>query len=231
MKLQARKVLPLALTAALLAGCASDDVQEMEAGYDEDAGAGPMAMAHIGHIATSWQDTPDQVGLLTIARAEAAVVRTHANLAVQRSQDSDWVKMHAIHVRHALAPQGTGPGKGYGLIRAVDGVKKHILLALEQDDTSDAVEFHGEQISMSADAVIMRTQQLNTLVTAIIDAPRYSDLSAQAAEMAKLSEEILSGVDLNEDGSVGWEENEPGLNQVLKYLNFLQQKEAAVKAE
>ncbi|WP_086479035.1 hypothetical protein [Oceanospirillum sanctuarii] len=231
MKLQAGKLLPLALTAALLAGCASDDIQEIEAGYDEDAGAGPMAMAHVSHVATEWAETPDQQGLLTTARAEAAVVRTHADLAAQRATDSDWVKMHAIHVRHALAPQGVGPGKGYGLLKAVEGVKTHMTLAMEQDDVSDAIEFHGEQVVMSADSVLMRAQQLSALVDKIINAPRYTDLSAEAAQMVALSEQILMGEDLNEDGDIGWEENEPGLNQALKYVNYLRQKEAAYKED
>lgn len=231
MKLQAGKLLPLALTAALLAGCASDDIQEIEAGYDEDAGAGPMAMAHVGHVATSWSDTPDQQGLLTTARSEAAVIRTHADLAAQRADDSDWVKMHAIHVRHALMPEGVGPGKGYGLIKAVEGVKKHIELAIEQDDASDAIEFHGEQIAMTADSVLMRSQQLSELVNKIAAAPRYTDLSAEATQLVTLSEQILMGEDVNEDGDIGWEENEPGLNQALKYVNYLRQKEAAYKED
>ncbi|MFG1488880.1 hypothetical protein ABMA58_06475 [Oceanospirillum sp. HFRX-1_2] len=231
MKLQAGKLLPLALIAALLTACASDDIQEIEAGYDEDAGAGPMAMAHVGHVATKWPETPDQQGLLTTARAEASVIRTHADLAAQRAKDSDWVKMHAIHVRHALKPNGVGPGKGYGLLKAVEGVKKHMTLAMEQDDVSDAIEFHGEQVVMSADAVLLRANQLSELVDQIISAPRYTDLSAEAAQMSALAEQILMGADLNEDGDISWEENEPGLDQTLKYINYLLQKEAAYKDE
>ena len=231
MKLQAGKLLPLALAAALLAGCASDDIQEIEAGYDEEAGAGPMAMAHVGHVTTEWPETPDQQGLLTTARAEAAVIRTHADLAVQRAEDSDWVKMHAIHIRHALTPKGVGPGKGYGLLKAVEGVKTHMALAMDQDDVSDAIEFHGEQIVMSADSVLLRAQQLSALVDKIIRAPRYTDLSAEASQMAMLAEQIQTGEDLNEDGDISWEDNEPGLDQAMKYVNYLLQKEAAYKDE
>lgn len=226
-QVKAKGLLPLALAAVLLSGCASDGIQEIEAGYDEDGGAGPLTLAHVSHVAKQWSDTPSQQGLLPTARLEADIVRTHANLAAQRADDSDWVKMHALHVKHALVPQGKGPGLGYGLIKAVEGVKKHILLATDQDDVSDAVEFHGEQIAMTADSVLQRTQVLNKLLDEIIAAPRYQNLSAEALQMSQLADDILMGVDLNEDGEISWEDNEPGLEQALKYMNFLQQKESS----
>ena len=227
MLLQAKRVLPFALFSVLLAGCASDNIQDIEAGYDQEAGAGPMAMAHVNHVAKSWMETPRQVGLLTIARSEATVASTHADLAVQRSGDSDWVKMHAVHVKHALEPKGKGPGKGYGLIKAVKEVKQHIKLAIASEDTSDAVAFHGEQIMMSADSVLARIETLDALANQIIEAPRGTDFTLQAEEMSDLTSKILLGDDINGDGNINWEENEAGLDQALSYLEYLQEKEAA----
>lgn len=226
MTLQALKLLPLALSSVLIVGCAGDSVQEVEVGYDEDGGAGPMAMAHVDHVMSQWMDTPDRQGLLTTARAEAAVMRTHAELALQRADDSDWVKMHAVHVRHTLIPEGVGPGQGYGLVKAVEGVRKHIGLAMEQDDVSDAVEFHGEQIAMSTETVLMRADQLLMVVDQVLSAPRTQSLAHQAQQMSDLADQILMGQDLNQDGEVSWEDHEPGLNQTLKYANFLRQKES-----
>ena len=223
MKLRVGKRLPLALTFAIFAGCASDNIQEIEAGYDEDGGAGPVAMSYIDDVAT---DDGGQ-GLLAVARSDAALVRTHADLAVQRAQDSDWVKMHAIHIHHilALADTETEAVSSYGLLKAVNHIKARVQLAMEQDDASDAIEFHGEQIAMSADSVLVRSQQLLALTEQVIHTPRYSDLSTEAPKLAELAEQILSGEDLNDDGEISWKDNEPGLDQALKYLDYLEEKE------
>ncbi|WP_417594048.1 hypothetical protein [Oceanospirillum sp.] len=226
MKLRVGKRLPLALIFAILAGCASDNIQEIEAGYDEDGGAGPVAMSYIDDVAT---DIRGQQGLLAIARSDAELIHTHASLAMQRAQDSDWVKMHAIHIRHTLAPASAESGavSSYGLLKAVNHVKDRVELAMEQNDASDAIEFHGEQITLSADSVLERGQQLLALADQIIHTPRYSDLSGEAPKLVLLAEQILSGEDLNGDGEISWEDNEPGLDQAMKYLDYLKEKERA----
>ena len=227
MLFQAKRVLPFALISVLLTGCASDNIQDIEAGYDQKAGAGPAAMAHVNHVAKSWMETPNQVGLLTIARSEAAVARTHADLAVQRSTDSDWVKMQAVHIKHALQPKGKGPGKGYGLIKAIEEVKQQMELAIASGDASDAVVFHGEQIIMSTDSILARIHTLEALTNRIINAPRGTDFSLQAETLSDLANHILTGEDLNQDGHIRWMQGEAGLDQELKYLEYLQEKEAA----
>lgn len=225
-------LLATALATLLLTGCASDDVQEqpepMAQMSDAEVmgGAGPMSLAHIGHVRNQWADTPRQVGLLTIAREEAAVVRSHAQLAVQKTELADWVKMHAVHIKHALKPEGEkGPGKNYGLIKAVAGIQKHTQLAMAQEDRSAAVEFYGEQIVASTESINMRLEQMHNLIMEILAAPRTEDLSMQAHTLALLADQILMGEDLNHDGEVSWQNNESGLNQVLRYLNDLSQKE------
>lgn len=226
MKLQPGKLLPLTLLVALMAGCATDDKYALEAGYDEDPGAGPMAMAHVGHVAVSWAKSPGQQGLLTVARLQSAEIKKHAELAQDRAQDADWVKMHAVHIAEALDSVRQREGAGQGLIDAAKGVSLHMALAMDQDDASDAVEYHGEQVLMSIESVLMRAQQLQDVVDEVAKAPRQSDLSAQASQMATLAEQILMGVDSDEDGFITWENDEAGLNQTLKYVNFLRQKES-----
>lgn len=220
-------LLATSLAALMLSGCASDPMQSSSADQENMGGSGPMALAHIGHLRTKWADTPNQVGLVTIAREEAAIARTHAHLAKQKSENTDWVKMHAVHVKHALMPNGEkGPGKGYGLIKAIAGVQKHSLLALEQDDRSEALNFYGEQIVASTESINLRLEQMHRLVTEILAAPRDENLSAQAETLAQLADQVLMGEDLNQDGEIGWDNNEAGLNQTLRYLNDLSQKEA-----
>src|SRR5919106_129806 len=78
--------------AALLAACA-DGGQRM-AGEAEPN----MSHVHMGHVLTGWQDTPDQMGLLPTAQAEAEGVAQHVRFAADSEDASDNVKLHATHV-------------------------------------------------------------------------------------------------------------------------------------
>jgi hypothetical protein len=59
---------------ALLAACA-DGAQRMAS-----EPATNMAHAHMGHVLASWQEAPDQMGLLPTAQAEAEVAAQHMHL-------------------------------------------------------------------------------------------------------------------------------------------------------
>ena len=78
--------------------------------------AGPMG-AHIGHVLTSFADTPDKVGLLAIAKTEAGIAAQHAGFAARTPTNLESMKRHAAHVLHAIDPtlEAMGPGKGYGV--------------------------------------------------------------------------------------------------------------------
>ena len=124
-------LLATALAAAILAGSTPNA-----------ASAQSAAHRHIGHVADSWNDTPDSVGLLTAAQAEAEVAARHAGLAAA-AEDLAGIQMHTAHVLHALdASSESGPGRGYGLIKAASGCASHIGMAGEADDASDAVKSH-----------------------------------------------------------------------------------------
>jgi hypothetical protein len=113
--------------AALLAACA-DGAQRMAS-----EPATPMAHVPLGHVLTSWQDTPDQMGLLPTAQAEAEVAAEHAGFAASRPDDLDWMKLHAGHVVNALDPsiQAEGASLGYGVRQATQGVAQHVQLMRE----------------------------------------------------------------------------------------------------
>lgn len=67
--------------------------------------AAPVASAqgdahrHIAHVADTFHDTPEKVGLLDAARAEAEVAARHAELAA-RSGDLAGIQQHIVHVLH-----------------------------------------------------------------------------------------------------------------------------------
>ena len=57
-----------------------------------------MSHAHIGHVVASWNDTPEKMGLLPTAIAEAKVAAQHAGFAVSKPDDLAWMKSHIGHV-------------------------------------------------------------------------------------------------------------------------------------
>src|SRR5262249_5570985 len=75
---------------------------------------------HIGHVVNSFNDTPNMMGLLPLATAEANVAAQHALLAARAPTNLDQMKLHAGHVINAIDPTivTAGPGRGYGLKRA-----------------------------------------------------------------------------------------------------------------
>ena len=53
---------------------------------------------HIGHVMDGWNDTPDGVGLLPAAIAEAEIAARHASLAVSDLTNLTNMKRHTVHV-------------------------------------------------------------------------------------------------------------------------------------
>ena len=78
--------------------------------------AAQASHAHMGHVADSWGDAPDEAGLLPTASAEAEIAALHAGLAA-RASGLGSMKAHIGHVLNAIDPsvEPSGPGKGYGV--------------------------------------------------------------------------------------------------------------------
>lgn len=97
-----------------------------------------IAHVHVGHVVTAWPQTPGQKALFETALADAAVAVAHAGYAVDGARDAAAVRLHLGHVLHAADPQreATGPGSGYGLVRALDDSSDHLGFAQEVPDAS-----------------------------------------------------------------------------------------------
>src|SRR5216117_2134170 len=94
------------------------------------AGQGATAQTHIGHVLDSFNGTPMNMGLLPTAMAEAKTAAQHAGLAAKATTLA-MVQTHAGHVINAIDPTivAQGPGAGYGLKKAAQGVAQHATLA------------------------------------------------------------------------------------------------------
>jgi hypothetical protein len=181
----------------------------------------------MGHVLTGWQDTPEQMGLLPTAQAEAEVAAQHAGFAASRPDDLDWMKLHAVHVVHAIDPsvEPEGPGLGYGVHQAAQGVAQHVRFAADSEDASDNVKLHATHVETSAGNVVVWSQRIVELGRQVQTASSAAEAAPLVVEIETLAQAILAGTDANGDGTVSWEESEGGLAQAAQHMQFMQEGE------
>jgi hypothetical protein len=178
---------------------------------------------HIGHVMTSFSNTPDQQGLLPTAMAEAQIAAQHAQLAGRSPGDLDAMKLHTAHVLHAVDPsvEANGPGKGYGVKRAATGVAQHIGLAAGTDGASQNIKTHATHVTASAEAVVERADAIGALGQKIRAAETAAAAAPMVAELNTLVAQLVSGVDANGDGTIGWQKGEGGLQHAQQHMELL----------
>lgn len=186
-----------------------------------------QAHAHIGHVATSWGDTPDNAGLLTTAEAEGRIALQHAELAVGSSGNLGAIKAHAGHVMHALDPesQDGGPGLGYGLLQAAQGAQAHMGYAAGSEDASEAVTIHAQHIDASLSNVINWSEDALDIGDMIMAADDADNAAELAGELRATVDAIVNGMDADGDGSISWQEGEGGLAQARLHLGLMMKAE------
>lgn len=181
---------------------------------------------HIGHILTSWQDTPGEVGLATILEEEAMIAKQHAALAVTDLEDLPNIQLHTRHVRHAVDPtaesSGQGPGRGYGIIKAADGIVQHMEFARDAADASESAKIHAEHVLASARNIQFWAGKIVDKAGQIIGGASPVSSAFYAEQIVERIEWILNGHDADGDGEVSWKEGEGGLAQVKAHLSFIE---------
>ena len=185
---------------------------------DTAAQANP-AQNHVGHVADGFRGTPDGVGLLDAAIAEAGVAAQHAGFAARDPSNLDGMKRHMGHVLHALNPEEveSGPGAGYGVVAAAGGVARHIDLAASSDGASDALKTHANHVSTAAQNTVETATQMIELAKSIQDATSASDAAGLVSQLAELGGQLTAGA-----GS-GWQEG--GLDAAQQHLGFITREE------
>ena len=204
-----------AMATAILAGIAPNE-----------ATAQGAAHRHIGHVADMFNGTPDNIGLLPAAQAEAEVAAQHAGLAAG-SADLAGIQRHTTHVLHAIdaSTAERGPGKGYGLIRAASGCVQHIGMAGESDDASGAVKTHSTHVQTSCRNVVTWAEAIKEKAAAIATATDLASAKEMAQEIGRLTKAILAGTDADGNGRVSWGEGEGGLDQAATHLRLMKEAE------
>ncbi|MFO0094864.1 MAG: hypothetical protein ACK54K_11235 [Gemmatimonadaceae bacterium] len=178
---------------------------------------------HIGHVTTSYVDTPDKSGLLPMAFAEAQIAMQHANLALRTPMDLAAMQLHAGHVLHALDPAlvPMGPGKGYGFRKAAGGVAQHIELAAKEPSASGNVKIHTTHIAGAARSALARMELAIDLARKIREAKDAAAAASLLGQLVSMCGQLISGADVNADGRIAWGDGEGGLQQAQEHLQLL----------
>ena len=187
----------------------------------------PPAHAHIEHVSDAFRGTPDGVGLLSASVAEMEIAAQHAGLAVN-SDDILRIKAHIGHVVHALDPNiaESGPGKGYGGIRAAESAARHLDLATKSDGASDNIKRHAEHVNMSLQNVINWAHRTLDLARGVNASESMNAVQALAVEIEGILTAILAGRDGDdEDENISWSEGEGGLAQAISHMGFMKKGE------
>ena len=178
---------------------------------------------HIGHLGTTFPDTPDKWGLLPTAVAEATIAQQHAAFAARTPADLASMQRHAAHVLHALDPsvEKQGPGRGFGVKRAANNAATHIEMAAKEPTASANVKTHAVHVATASRAVAVRVDAAVALAQKIRAATTAADAAGLVSQLVSLCDQLMAGVDANADGRIGWDAQEGGLQQAQQHLQLM----------
>jgi hypothetical protein len=176
-----------------------------------------ISHAHVGHSLTTWRDTPDERGLFVVAEQETTIALQQAQAAQQTR--ATVARQHLAGVIHALDPerQATGPGLGYGGIRALAGAAQHIEFASTSDDASRNI-VKGAEAFVKQAAVVIENLRLAVDVAILAQKSSDAEISGLTAEIAPIIDRSLNGADVDGNGSIGNTAEEIGLKQMRQQL-------------
>ncbi len=178
---------------------------------------------HIGHVMQAFGDTPNMQGLLPVAMSDAKVAAQHAALGARDPKNLDAMKLHAGHVINAIDPTivAKGPGSGYGVKKATQGVITHINLAAKATGASQNVITHANHVSTSAQNTLTRCDEAVQLAQKIQAATTAADAAALMSQLVSVTSQLTAGFDKNGDGRITWEAGEGGLQQADEHMKLM----------
>lgn len=177
---------------------------------------------HVGHVTTSFGGGPDGKGLAATASAEAGIALLHANFSAGDLSDLEAMRLHGSHVAHLLDPAegSTGPGLGFGVVPALEGVVRHIGLAADAPGASANVQTHAGHVTTIANGVLEVARRAAAVARRLESAPSIRRASPLVAELRLLAYHIAEGRDVNGDGQMSLN-GEAGVQQLEAHLYLL----------
>jgi hypothetical protein len=177
--------------------------------------------AHVGHSFTAWRDTPEGQGLFVVAEREITIALQQSK-AISQAASTTAARNDLPGVIHALDPeqQATGPGLGYGGIRALTGAANHLEFASKSSDASRNI-IEGAEVFVKQAAVVIENLKLAIDVATLAQTSGDAELLGLTEEIEAILNRSLNGVDADGDGSIGNTAEEVGLKQMRQQVSAM----------
>ncbi len=196
-------------------------------GADLAAQEASPAHVHVAHVTTAFGGTPEGQGLAATASAEAGTALLHANFSAGDLSDLGAMRRHGTHVARLLDPAdaGAGPGLGFGVVPAVEGVLRHIGLAAEAEGASENLRTHAGHVTTIGNGILAVARRAADVARRLESAPSIRRASPLVAELRLLAYHVAGGRDVNGDGEMSLD-GDAGIQQMEAHLYLLLEGEA-----
>lgn len=183
----------------------------------------PLAFIHIRHLLFSFPSTPGKVGLLVGLRGQAQVLTQQATLlksltskgpqAVRCGAQNIINLIEGVH-GHAAQPLGvacslfnvTSAGDGFGLFDSTNAnggyvilASEHAALAANQSDSTDVIKQQAGRVQAAMDNLKKWLTSIDSDASQLTTNP---DNTAVIQDIVTLSDHVVNGFDLNDNGQI-----------------------------
>lgn len=189
------------------------------------------ALTHVRYLLTSFPSTPEQTGLIQGLYANVKSIHELAQAMQQAQQQADHedVVRNAEAIRNSIVGEQSPDHKDWNEDGKVDNPSDGfgLLLNARNQGYLEAVYAEADAITNSADAskqmlsyaeglkasvlnLAQWTPELQNLIDEILSATTAADTTGQVSEIAALTDKMLNGIDLDQDGRIGPKPGEGG---------------------
>ena len=186
----------------------------------------PLPMAArttLEYVVATSPDTPGGMGLLETAQAEARIALEHVNLAGRDSTSLANMTRHVPHVLHAIDPveAGAGPGMGYGVRRAARAMQDRLEELRRMDDLPGVLRFHVPFALQAARGAEARATEAIAVARALQRATSAAEGRRLVRRLDAAVRAMAYGSDRDDDGRIGYAEDESGVAQIGHHLSLV----------
>ncbi len=163
--------------------------------------------------------------LLDGVLVEAGFAAQHAGLA-QRAGNLGGLHTHSEHTVNIINGtetdydgngRGENPGRKVGIPLFLDLIEVQLdIVAIAPDATRD-IQSNLELIRVCVENTRVRVEEVNTIEQTILAATDQAEVAALAEDVVRITNELISGADANENGQIEPFEGECGLEQISTY--------------
>ena len=176
------------------------------------------ALAHIRHLISTTEETPNQIGMIDGLKNNATLVNQTAEdmlTAYETGKQKEMRRSAEALINLIVGKQdasyvdwdGNGevndPGDGYGLLLNGDqtgyvgGTHHHSSYSADADDSTPDIRMHNEHVEISIHNIEGWAIELRDLTERIVQAPAGANIEADVRKAVALANQILNGLDVN----------------------------------